>query len=130
MSVNLSEIGQYTGTEKYYRHPLMRGKRGQSVYYTDGIHYLENNGAAWLVDLVMSYHIDSKLDKVDFELWTLKVDDTKGVVTCQEDTGSPVLIRQEIEYTDFPIKEFTMYVERGSVDGINPCKVFMLPSER
>ena len=131
MSVAISEyeLSQFTGTEKYYRHWTMR----KSFAYTEGIHYLVKNGAAWLVDVITSHQMNPKLKKGDlreFQLWELKVQNNKGVVTCKSDDGKKPVITQNIEYTDFPLDEITIYVELGSLDGETECLIAMLPSER
>jgi hypothetical protein len=58
---------------------------------------------------------------VPFQVWTLHVnDDRSAVVEMREDDGEPALVSQRIEYTDFPLRAFTLY----AVDG-----VVLLPSE-
>jgi len=39
-------------------------------------------------------------------------------------------ITQDIAFTDFPLDEVELWVEMGSIDGVNPAYVAMLPSER
>lgn len=120
-------LHRFTGTENYYRHWMRK------LVYTDGLHYLEKNGAAWLLDVIASHQLDPKLNKgnlKDFQLWELKVKDSKGIVTCKEDSDKPAAVTQEIEYTDFPLESIKIFVELGSLDGVNECKIAMLPSER
>jgi len=117
---NPDDLGQFTGSETFYRHWTRK------LIYTDGIHYVVENGAAWLVDAIASYQFDPSLSRGDlreFQLWTLKVADNVGVLTCQVDSNAPAVITQHIEYTDFPMPEITLYVERGE------HLTLLLPSE-
>jgi uncharacterized protein DUF6876 len=111
------------GTENWYRHWT------RSLIYTDGVAYIAENGGGWLVDAIASYQGTKalKTDMLkDFQIWILKVDREakKGVLTCIADDGWPPAITQEIEYTDFPLDEIKLYVERGEE------MTLMLPSER
>jgi len=91
------------GTEGYTKHWL-------GLMYTDGIKYLvENADCYWLIDAIASYR-----KKQPFQLWELKVKDGKAVLTMKEDTNTPVLVKQEIPYTDFPLDEIKLYL----IDGI------------
>ncbi len=97
------ELNQFTGTENYYKHWL--GK-----VYTDGVKYMaEKAGAYWLLDAIFSYR-----RKEPFQVWILKVKDSQAVLTMQEDTDAPVLVKQEIKYTDFPMDEIKLYL----IDGV------------
>lgn len=114
-----SDLNQFTGTENYYRHPLT------DCVYTDGVKYVaEEAGAYWLLDAIFSYR-----RKEPFQIWKLTVSPevgpgdirrTPAVLEMREDSDRPVLVRQEIEYTDFPLFEITMWL----IDG-----VLILPSE-
>lgn len=121
-------LNHFTGTEGYFRHWTHR------LVYTDGVKYLADNGAAWLVDAIASYQGDKRLtgnDMLrDMQFWKLTVTDGKAVLTCKADSGYAPAITQNIEFTDFPLDEVEVWVERGSVDGVNECMVAMLPSER
>ena len=85
--------------------------------YTDGIKFLhESCEAYWLLTAISSYN-----RKEPFQVWQLKVkDDGSAVLTMQEDSGQPFKVRQEIEFTDFPLDEISLYL----IDGI-----LLLPSE-
>lgn len=47
-----------------------------------------------------------------------------GVVECREDTDSPALVSQAMEYTDFPLPDMKLYVEGSDGD-----LCLLLPSE-
>ena len=111
-------LPHFRGTEKYYR-------LSPSFAYTDGIEYLADKaGCYWLVDLVSSYQKDLK-DK-HFQVWEVKVnlDKQTAVITAydgeSENTNLPEIVRQELEFTDFPLESIKLYC----VDG-----VLFLPSE-
>jgi len=104
-----NDLAQFTGTENYYNHYL--GYR-----YTDGVKYLAEVGKCyWLLDAVFS-HMRSE----PFQIWTLEVKDSKAVLIMIEDTGQPEKVKQEIEFTDFPLESIKFYL----ID-----KVLLLPSE-
>jgi hypothetical protein len=117
---------------------------------TDGAKYLaEKAGAYWLMDVIASHHRKVQTSAqiraaagndrlLWLQIWRIKK--TKGksscVVTCWEDTGKderPV-VRQCIEYTDFPFDLYELYVGR-QVDFNDPENeskvkwVIMLKSE-
>lgn len=112
-----SELRPFSGSEDHFRH--MSG-----LIYTDGINYLaERAEAFWLIDLIASYH-----RKEPFQIWILKVDKSKAmterspwaVITMQEDTNAPIIVKQNIPYTDFPNGTLKLYVSNGTL---------MLPNE-
>jgi len=117
---NPADLGNFYGTEGYTRHWT------RQMIMTDGAMHLNENGAAWLMDVIASYQ-SLKLDKQTggFQLWKLKVNiDKSCVVTCQKDSNTPNLVKQKIEYTDFPMSEITLYVE-----GEGDRRVCLLTSE-
>lgn len=109
--MNLKELDMFTGTENYYKHWAGFG------VYTDGVLYLaEKANAYWLLDAIFSYR-----RKESFQLWELKVNKDKScILTMKEDSDSPILVKQEIEWTDFPLDYIKLYL----IDG-----VLLLPSE-
>ena len=108
-------LDQFTGTEHHHRHVL------RNVVYTDGVKAMADVAEAhWLLDLVAS-HQRKWASVAPFQLWLLTVNpDRTAYVTMQEDKGSPVLVRQEMHYTSFPLDEFKLYC----IDS-----VILLPSE-
>ena len=115
--ITKSDLANFYGSENHYRHWTRR------MNYTDGIHYLEANGAAWLLDAIASYQGEKKLRTPrlqDFQLWELTVTGNSAVLTCRGDSNEKPVIRQKIEYTDFPFS-IKIYVENG---------VALLPSDR
>jgi hypothetical protein len=111
------DLVQFCGTENWWKHWTGR------ITFTDGVKFLaEKAGAFWLIDLVAS-HQTARLRQEEFQVWILTVDRSKtpmAVATCQADTDEPLLVKQEIEYTDFPLPLIKLWL----VDG-----VLMLPGE-
>jgi len=108
------ELAQCTGTEAYHRITTV------PLPVTDGVQeFAEIAKAYWFIDLIASYQIGKTKNK-PYQVWTLKVRDSQGEVVMQEDYGTPILIRQEIPYTDFPDGTFEVWIENG---------VALLPSE-
>jgi hypothetical protein len=111
-----AELKQFTGSEVIYKHWL-------SIQYTEGVKYLADAAQAyWLIDAIASHQTkkflsDPKLQ--DFQIWHLVVQDKSGILYALWDTDKEVL-RQEIEYTDFPMPDVKLYLVQ---------KVLMLPSE-
>lgn len=105
-------LRQYTCTDNYYRH-------FHGILFTDGVKALcDLFKCYWLLDIVVSYQ--PQLKEADFQVWTItKRPDGTALVTCT-DGNDGVLRAQEIEFTDFPADEATLWVEFG---------VVLLPSE-
>ena len=118
--ITSENLDQFWGSEEFYKHGLSR------LRYTEGVHFLCENGAAWLLDAVCSYQRDSKIlnNKMlqEYQLWELVVDLEKktALLTCKKDSNCLPTISQKIPYTDFPLPRIKLYVEGGCV---------LLPSE-
>ena len=68
----------------------------------------------------------------DMQFWTLSVKDNSAALICERDEGD-IVIRQNIEYTDFPLPSIRIWLEAGAaiIDGTErSVMVAMLPSER
>lgn len=105
------DLQQFTGTVNHYKHGT------SNVRFTDGVFYLADQGGAfWLIDAIVSYHRQET-----FQIWELhKNEDNTATLTMVEDTGLPVLVKQEIPYTDFPLDSIRLYLIKN---------VLMLPTE-
>ena len=118
-----SDLDQFIGTEHWYRHPLCR-----TLLFTDGIQFLaEKAGAFWLIDIVGSYQPDLKRES--FQLWRLEKADKGAVVTCRRDTNTSDLVRQEIEYSDFPFDDLGDIFEWYVCQNDETTFVMLLKSE-
>ena len=111
----LKELDNFNCTEHYYRASIFTNK----FVYTDGVKFLcENADCFWLIDAIVSHQIRTRVRNnqrlQDFQVWTLKVNpDKSAVLTCVEDTGCKPTVTQKIPYTDFPLPEITLWIERG-----------------
>lgn len=100
------------GTSQWYRHWAF-----PHVMFTDGIKYLFDNGAAWLIDKIA---LEQAMHRDEFQVWKCHVDDTNKMSIDIEDGNNNLLRTAFVDFTDFPLKEITIWV----VD-----KVILLPSE-
>jgi len=122
-------ISQCYGSDRpYIKHSLSK-----RLVFTDSVRVIrEMADCFWLVDVVASYQ--SKLMQQPFQVWKFNCN-TKlhlGTVTCEDGNGNE-LVRQEIEYTDFPLDELTLWAELGgygSEENWTEAMVLMVPSER
>ena len=109
------DLEQFTGTENYYKHSF------SGIMATDGVQYLAYNAKAfWLIDAIASYQT-KKIAAVPFQIWELTINEDKtAVLTMKEDSDCPILVKQHIPYTDYPMPKIKLWL----VD-----RVLMLPSE-
>jgi hypothetical protein len=108
------DLRQFTGTEHWYRHNLVRG-----MLYTDGVQYFaEHAGAYWFLDIVAT-EIFPLQDLHPFMKVTLLAEDNKGTIIADDGNGEPVFVK-EVEYTDCPMGGWDFYLTDN---------VFLLPSE-
>jgi hypothetical protein len=109
-------LKQFIGSGIVYKHSL-------GIFYTEGVQYLaEAASAYWLLDLIASHQTKEFLSNTklqDFQIWRLLVHEKSGTLICEWDMNMEVL-RQEIEYTDFPLQSIKLYLV---------SKVLMLPRE-
>ncbi len=94
-------LAHCTGTEGY----RYNAQYGKNFVYTDGVHYLMDAAdAVWLMQAIFSHRRTE-----DFQLWTLKVENGKAVLTMQEDSGKPNIVVQKIPYTNFPLEKIQFF---------------------
>jgi hypothetical protein len=88
------------------------------VSHTDSVKYFaEKKKAYWAIDVVNSYF--PKLSRYDFLVLTFDVKGKSCRFEAREDTGSPVIVKQNITYTDLD-QSVKMYLSNG---------VLMFPSD-
>ena len=112
-----SVLRQFTGTEQWYRHALVR-----HVLYTDGVqHVAEHGGAYWLIDeIAFAQQGVPEVAAQAFQAWTLEVaENSTATLTC-EDGDYNAVYSKEIPYTDFPLPKITFWYTNN---------VILLPSE-
>lgn len=105
-TLDKSDLHQFSGSEHWYRHPINR-----NVTFTDGAKYVADTGGAyWLLDeIAIIQPYDKAVAAEGFQLWKLKVrEDRTATLTCEDGNGNTVFTK-EIEYTDFPLDEITLY---------------------
>jgi hypothetical protein len=104
-------LRQYYCTEQYWKNDML------CFQYTDGVKAMWTMCEAyWLLIAISSYR-----RKESFQIWELKkTGPSSAVLTMKEDSDEPVLVRQKIGYTDFPLDKIKLYL----IDG-----VLILPSE-
>lgn len=100
----IKDLKQFTGTEQWYRNPLF-----PNFLYTDGVKYLaEQAGAYWLIDYVFNNQFQKDIKEHPFQVWKIAVDDSKAVIRVED--GNDNLIKLfKINYTDFPISDFSVW---------------------
>jgi len=117
VTLNKSDLTQFTGTEQYYRHGINR-----KVLLTDGAKYVADSaGAYWLLDeIALVQPHNKRVAAEDFQVWKLVVrPDRTATLTCG-DGNDNIVYTKEIRYTDFPLDETIFYFANN---------VIHLPSE-
>jgi hypothetical protein len=111
------DLAGFIGSETIYRHPLFQ------KLYTEGVQFVaERGGAYWLLDVIFSHQTDPKAKAEDFQVWTVKKTPAGGCTVIMTNGGTDeAIIRQDIEYTDFPLDDFQLYFEGN--------ETLLLPSE-
>ena len=109
------DLGQFTGTENWYRHAINR-----NLTYTDGVRFVaEHGGAYWLIDEIALAQSRKEVRAEEFQHWTLTVTNHTAVLSCGDGNGNTVY-SQQISFTDFPLPTINFYFCGG---------VLMLPNE-
>ena len=121
-NITTANLSNFWGSQSFFRHWMAR-----NIVYTEGVEFINANGAGWLVDAVISHVVHTpKVAREEFVVATLKVNlSKKSAVLTFDDGNDKVLAKQEIEYTDFPLAEISFYVENNG-EG----KTMMLIRER
>ena len=116
------QLAQFTGSRTFTRHSLLR-----RMCMTEGITWLADHvGAYWLTDLVASYQHEPHVSAEHFQVWRLSVDVSTRAAAIMMTNGnsSTPLVQQQIDYTDFPLDDITLWL---IVQG--DYLILMLPSE-
>lgn len=112
-SLTESDLNQFTGDILRYTHPLNR-----SILYTPGVRHVAEAGQAyWLIDAIASYFDSTPMKEAmqrdarirDLQFWRLEVEGLSAVLTAAADSDEEPIIRQEISYTDFPLKSIDIW---------------------
>jgi uncharacterized protein DUF6876 len=107
-----SDLRQFTGSEHWYRHGLNR-----KILYTDGAQYVaEHGGAYWLLDeIALIQPHGTTVAAEGFQVWKLAVrPDRTATLTCEDGNGT-IVFSKEIEFTDFPLDEITLWFTNNTI---------------
>jgi len=112
------QLRQFTGSEQWYRHPLVR-----SILFTDGAKYVADHaGAYWLLDeIALAQRADKRVAREEFQVWKLTVKPDRSATLACEDGNYRTVFEKPIEFTDFPIEHIELWFENNTI---------YLPSER
>ena len=112
-----ADLNQFTGSETWYRHGVNR-----NVLFTEGAKYVADQaGAYWLLDeiAIVQPH-DKRVAAEEFQVWKLVVRSNSTATLACEDGNGNILFSKEIESTDFPLDEISLWFANN---------VIYLPSE-
>jgi len=116
MTIELANLGQFTGTQQYFQSNAFTDK----IIHTEGVQYLAQNGAGWLIDAIVSHYItNGKIRKEEFLAIKLEVSGSSAILRF-EDGNDNLIAKQVIGFTDFPEPGVTLYMTDN---------VILLPSE-
>lgn len=107
-------LAQCTGSEHWYRHPLVR-----PFIYTDGPKlFADMAGAYWFLDIVATEVLPFQ-KKEEFIVVTLTVTGSKARISTDDGNGQ-VFWTRDIDFTDCPEGEWKFYLVNNT---------FHVPSE-
>lgn len=111
-----AHLAQCHSSERLYRHWTAR------LVYTDGVQQLaELAGAYWLIDAVASHQPNPLVRQEPFQVWVLsRITGRRFTLEMNDGNTTRAILRQDLEYTDFPLDTQTLYLTGG---------VLMLPGE-
>lgn len=116
----LAELPNFIGTDHYYEYNPQLHKG----ILTDGTMYVAQTcGAFWLFDKIFAKQLDAKLQMNPFQSWKLKRQRANVFTLICTDGNGNKLAHSEIRFSDFPLDEIEIWVEKGERD------VALLPSE-
>lgn len=107
-----SDLSQFSGSENWYRHGINR-----NVLFTDGAKYVADEGGAyWLLDEIAIIQSHNKtVAATRFQVWKLSVrPDRTATLTCEDGNGK-IVYTKEIEYSDFPLDEITLWFTNNTI---------------
>jgi len=116
-------INHSTGTTNYH----IYNRLTRNYVCTDSVLSLAQKAKCyWLLDLIASYHHNPKLNP-EFQIWTLTLTPKNkryAAIACGYNDTNELIIRQKIDYTDFPLPTLKLYVTK-----MDNYQVILLPSE-
>lgn len=111
----------FHGSDIFYKNPLFR-----QCEYTEGVKAMaEQAGAYWLIDAIFSY--EPRLTRSGDWFFAVRLENRGDDWLLQiGDNESPFKIQQVIEFSDFPVDSFKLFIDW---DGFKEKWVLMLPGE-
>jgi hypothetical protein len=112
LSLSEADLQQFTGSEHWYRHALVR-----DLLFTEGAKYLADHaGAYWLLDeIALAQRHDKRVMAEEFQVWTLKVNaDRTATLSCGDGNDNTVYTKA-IPFTDFPADEITLWFANNTI---------------
>ena len=101
-------LAGFYGSETFLRY-------GNSII-TDGVKWLsETCESFWLLDIINSVQCIAKVKAQAFQTFRLIVRADKSALLDVTDGNKHIIYRQEIEFTDFPIREITLWRVDGTI---------------
>ena len=109
-------LALFTGSERMFYHPLFR-----SINYTEGVKYVSDNEAAWLVTDILAVVTGlPKVKREEFVVAELVVHADKSATVTYTDGNEKKLHKQDYPITNFPLSDIKFFITDN---------VMMLPSE-
>jgi hypothetical protein len=98
LTLTQDALHQFTGSEHWYRHPLVR-----TVTYTNGAQYVaEHADAYWFLDIIaIAQRHDKRVAVEPFQVWKLTVTTGQTGTVIYEDGNGKEVYRQQLHYTEF-----------------------------
>ena len=111
-----TQLAHFFGTTGY--HPCTPLARG--LHYTDGVNFVEQNGAAWLTDkiAILCVHepkVKKELEEGGFLAAKLVKSDDGSAIFRIEDGDCKAVYTEKISYTDIEVDEITFFITNGVV---------------
>jgi len=107
----LDDLRQHTGSCTF-----TRGFLNKCLYTEGALDLAETCGAYWLLEAIES-HQTNKVSRCPFQVWRIeKQPDNSARLTMREDSGQPVVVEQEIPYTDFPLDSYELWAVKNELD--------------
>lgn len=111
------KLSYFTGTENWYKHPLVR-----DVTYTDGVKFFctngGDNGAYWLLDFIL-LNFRQVYNLYDFVVFKIAVKNEEAKIIAFDGNGNKLKARN-VNYTD---------LQHGTWEFWLKDNVLFLPSE-
>ncbi len=107
-----SDLQQFTGSEHWYRHPLVR-----QVLFTDGAKYVADEAEAyWLLDeIAFAQRAVPAVGAEAFQVWKLAVTpDCTATLSC-EDGNDNTVFTKALEFTDFPAPGIVLWFADNTI---------------